>query len=295
MRQTEEEIKILGGLNPTPRDDRDFPLGKIVDLPHPDTLPKRFRLNPPFEVKDQKDSDFCTATMSTGISELQEDVELSPEWSFAVSKEMTRDVDAWGQNLRDALLAHVKVGAVAKTSVPFSLETKDVMFCRNIHNYPSYLKELAVRYRKQSLFKVVGPYDHFDNIRSAMYLFRDEKRAAGFGTLFPWRSNQKIMKEPPKNGGGHAMYTYGWDVIDGVQYLVVRNSYGKKAGDNGDHYFSRGVINEMVEMYSSYMLIDLDPETAKYYLENSIKLYDNWVVQFVKTFFALIKVISGFK
>src|SRR3990167_314925 len=126
---------IKQGLNQTPPDSRDFALVAIVRLPNLTDLPDRFMLEP-ISMKDQMDSDFCTAYASCLLSEMQEGVELSPEYSFALSKMLTGDPETWGQDIRAALKAHVKIGAIKQKDAPYSLKSKTVDFLRIFENWP---------------------------------------------------------------------------------------------------------------------------------------------------------------
>jgi len=250
-----ENINLIGGLVPLPKDKRDFRLSAIVELPDLKELPETFELEP-VSIKNQYGSDFCTAMATCGMSELQEGVELEPSWSFAVSKMITGDVSVWGQNMRDAMKSHVKYGAIEKEWSPYSLENKDYIFLRYISNWPVELFEKAKKHKKRTFFKVDGQYDDFDNIRATIWLFRDRKRAVGIGLDWGWSLRTKIIETLSQKKVGHMVYAIGWKKIKDMTYLVIQNSYGKGAGDNGKHYVSREVINKMVKKYGSYVFVD---------------------------------------
>jgi len=286
------EQKIIGGLRELPKDDRDLKLGAIYSLPKLEELPDNFIIGFP-KVKDQKDSDFCAAFASCSASELQEDdTELCPEWTFAVAKYLSgENPDTFGLDLRTAMKAHQKFGALEKKDSPFSLENKPQSFLRNINNWPDELYKKAIKHKKESFFYVTGPYDNYDNIRASMWKFRNEKRAVVFGVIFSWSLSQVFMDTYQNKGGGHALCNIGFT----PKCLYIQNSYGESAGEAGRHYFSREVINRFVDLYGAFMFIDMPKEDARYMIENGIKINDNWIIGLLKvvlTFFGLRKLFT---
>ena len=276
------------GLLPTPYDERDLTLGAITELPKLTELPSNFILDG-IEIKNQGKTDFCTQFAACGMSELQEGVSLSPEWCFAKTKELNGGVDSYGQDLRQALDTHRKIGAVEAKDVPYSVATKDKDFLRRIENYPRELAMGAIQHMKQSYLKVTGPYDAFDNIRATVWKYRAEKRGVAMGCIFGWDTDDVILDTVPTSGGGHAMYYAGWKTIKGEEYLVLVNSYGKNAGENGIHYVSRDVVNHFEAQYGAYMFSDLTPEQVRYMIENGITDRDNWIIQLYKSIITLLQ------
>lgn len=280
------------GLLPTPVDERDFKLGDITRLPDLSELPKNFLLKG-FRVKDQKDTDFCTQFMACGMSELQEGVELCPEWAFAVSKKISGDPEAYGADLRTALSVHTKYGAVESKECPYSVENRDSEFLRRIENYDDALFTKAITHFKKSYIKVTGQYDVFDNIRATLWKYRSEKRAVGSGVIFGWSTEDFLLDEIPYGGGGHAIYYAGWGVVDNVTYLVLVNSYGKKAGKGGTHYVSREVVNHFGSLFGAYMFLDMSPSEIKRMIKYGITDSDTLLIQFMKkTVFLLTQLLN---
>jgi hypothetical protein len=262
------QTKLLkGGLNLTPKDERDFLLGAIITLPKLSELPESFSFET-LNVKDQKDTDYCTAFASCLVSELQEEVELCPEWSFAASKEISGDADKFGQDIRVAMKTHQKVGAIEKKVSPYSLENKEDSFLRKIANWPKNLYNFALFHSKESYFKITGPYDHYDNIRASIWKFRDMKRGVVTGVVWSWNLSDVLLTGISENGSGHCIPIKGWNK-EGEE---VQNSYGLQAGKNGIHFISRETVNHFVEMYGAYMFVDISPEKAHYYLERGVKI-----------------------
>jgi len=260
--------QITAGLQPTKPDKRDFQLGKIIKWPDLSELPKSFEL-PALSVKNQGSTDFCSSYMSCGMSELQEQVELNPEYSFALSKSISGNPQVWGQNLRTAMKAHL-IGALEEREVPREIKNWDRNHIADIKNWPDFT-EKAKEHRKQSYFKVAGyPSDWTpsDALKATIWLFRGLKRACGIGVVWSWSISDKRMTVWNPQGVGHAMFVRGW-TEDG--FLIVQNSYGKGAGDNGHHYMSPVVIDKAVQKYGAYTFVDVDPSDMKK------KLWPWWV------------------
>lgn len=268
------------GLLETPLDERDFQLGAITQLPTLEELPNQFLIN--VKIKDQRGSDFCSAYMSCAMSEAQERLELEPSWSFAMSKVISGNVEAWGQNLRDALKAHVKFGALPWDVLDYNVHTQTPEFLRDIKNWPDVSDE-AYEYRKKSYFKVTGPYDHFDNARASLWKFKNAP--IGTGVIWSWDLETETLDTFKDQGYGHAVTIVGFD----GDYLILQNSYGSKAGIGGHHRITREVYNHYVDRFGAYMFVDIDPEDAQNKISAGVKLEDNWLIELWKKFINLFK------
>lgn len=269
----------IGGLQELPQDDRDLQLGSFWSLPQLEELPEEFSFEPLW-IGDQNaegEDDFCSAYATCGASSLQEDKPLYPAYSFALSKQLTGDPEAWGQNLRAAMKAHQKFGAVPTNVVTQGVRDIDPNGRRYIQNYPGQYEEFAEPYRKKSYWKIVGPYDAYDDLRAAIWKFHGERKAPVIGLVWSWPLARYELNTVG-DGFGHAMYIIGWNK-DG---LLAVNSAGKGAGKGGIHVVSRQVINEYVPRYGAYMFTDMPPEEAKKVVEAGIKETDNRLTDRVK-------------
>lgn len=243
------------GVKPNPKDRRDFKVGKSYELPDIASLPDEFKIEPLFGIKDQANSDFCSAFAACYMSEVQEEVELNPEWHFMVSKVLSGDPEEWGQWPRYAMKVSVKKGDIKDSISPYDVKEDDYNKIRYEKEWPD-LYDKAEKHKKQSYFEVDGPYDHFDNIRATIHKF---KSPVSFNLDFGYDLSEKFFDEP-KGGSGHMMTIVGWT----PDYAIALNQYGEDAGDEGYHYISREVINKNVEKYGGvYILIDRDPEEVK--------------------------------
>ncbi len=249
------------GLQPIIPDVRDFNLGASFPLPRLEDIPKHF-IVADLPIENQGSSDFCAAYSSCKASEAQEGVPLEPSYTFAYSKMLTRDKESWGQNLRDICRAHVKAGAIEKPAP--SVHTHSVDYLRDITNWTPEDRVNAEAHRKASFFAIKGQYDAFGNLQSSLWRFQSKNCLAIFGVQWTWNPTQIVMDEDGEsNLGGHALLAIGAIERDGKPYIVVQNSWGTGAGENGRHYFGREVINKYAAMYGMYMFVDIDETTIK--------------------------------
>lgn len=273
------EKKIKQGLKPKTKDERDLKLGAIFNLPKLSELPDHFVVGYP-TVKDQGDTDFCTAFATCAVSELQEGVELSPEWLFAVAKEIENDIDSWGLELRTAMKAHVKKGCIEQSQAEFTLKDKPADFLKRIENWSVGLLDKALYHKKESYFAVTGPYDDFDNIRASMFKFKTSKNGVVTGLNWSpvWSIEDKVLDTVSDIGFGHCMAVIGFTKKKGKEYLLILNSASKKAHDNGVALISREVINKFVPLYGAFMFVDIPREKAEYYRDKGIVASENFLI-----------------
>lgn len=279
------ETQVKRGLRPTLRDERDLKLGALYTLPDVATLPDEFLL--PTFIYNQRDTDFCSACAACQMSYAQEDVVLSPEYSFAKSKELSEDVNEWGQDLRTAFKVHQKYGALEQRLSPYDFDGNDSEFLRHIENWKIVEKkfnDVIEEHKKKSYFSVKGPYDHFDDIRAAMFKF---KSAVGSGVDFGWPLSQAVLDTIPYDGEGHAIAYVGW--TEGGKYLWMANSYGTEAGAHGLHKVSREVVNHYVAIYDAFMFVDIPKEDARYYIQTGTSPEWPWPKQMWHTIINIFK------
>jgi len=278
--------KVLGGLQPTQRDGRDFKLGNVTKFPSLKELPVFFDLGEKQLVNQI--GDFCTGAATCAASALQEGVPLSWKYSMALSKELTGDPNSWGQQIRPAMLTHIKMGAIELNESPYE-ENDTVSFLRNIKNWPNHLKILARKHMKKSVFFVNGPYDHYDNIRASLWKFRKEKRAVVSGVIWNWNISDEMLDEYKEKGTGHCILYRGFT----EKGLIMQNSYGRKAGHNGFHIVGREVVNRNFEHFDGAMFIDINKEEAKFLHENRLPLWMEPLVRLYNIIRSYIKDYAG--
>jgi len=234
--------------------------GAVRELPQED-----FMVAESIEIKDQMDSDMCTAFAATAVSEDQEGVKLAPEWFFAKVKQVIGDYTGYGADPRSACDAAVRFGFLESSYTEHSLTTDSRDSLANWSNWDFGFDIRAIKHRKKSYFKIDGGGDLFDSIRGFLWENKDRKQSVFTGTY--WQPEWTFVKDgiaskdsanEPVNA--HAFKVAGQKIIEGVPHLVIINSYGYGIGDQGRFYFPREVVNRFL---FAYAFMDLPSEAGK--------------------------------
>lgn len=290
-------------LHPLPEDARDFKLG-AVQKPVPLTdIPDEFYDAEIIAIKDQGQLDFCAGYAGAAVSEDQEAVELDPHYPFMAAKRRIggNAWTSWGLNLRDLCEAAIRDGFIEATAFPFVNDDRagDRDFLANPENWPKDVDLLAEEHKKGSYWNAGdGPYDTFDNIRSAIWGNRFEHRSVLTGALFrpEWGAAQGgvIPKTYGPTGEGHAFKIFGWKTIDGEPYLVIQNSWGRNYGDDGLFYMPREVANKELT-FGNYTFKDISVEDAKVIIDTGITPADALFAKAMKVLWYWIKSVLHLK
>lgn len=279
---------IKPGLQKLTEDKRDLSLGGIFGTPKLTGVPDvDFAVATPLVMKDQGDLDFCTGYAVTEVSEDQETVELSPAFQYAASAKIRGDWRSWGMDLRIAFQSAVETGSLEQSRVPTSFLTQTRDFLANWDNWPAESWELAEAHKKESFFKVDFHYDIFDNIRAAMWKFKQDKRTIGVGA--EWRQSWILSPggvipddyDQSQEGMGHAFKIFGQKVIDGELHLCAQLSNGP-IGDHGIYYFKRATVNREFKDFGQFMFQDMPKDQAFFYQKNGIQVDDSPLKKAVK-------------
>ena len=265
------------GLNSTPYSEKDAPfaLGVVMDQIDIATVPKEnWDYTGLTIIENQQNSDMCGGHAGGAAVEHFDDVPMCKVFQFATSKWAEGgDIMNYGTNLRAIGEGMRKIGSLPKADCPhckLTVDTDDYFGdkWRNINSWPKESLDIAKQYKiKSYLWVDKGRYDTFDNIRSALWKWRDKKQSIITGV--GWRGNWTgapagvIPQEKRDVVGGHAVLIQNkQEIIDGREREVVQNSYGQGIGDDGRFKFDRGVINRDFT-YGAIMPIDLDPEVIR--------------------------------
>lgn len=282
-------INNNGGLHPLTKDDRDLKLGAIFKQIKIEEVPNyNFRVADPIRIKDQGDTDYCSAYAVTEVSEDQEGIELLPEYQFFKTKQLMGDTE-WGADLRVACKIPVKFG-----SLPLKgYEDKQGLSREEILDpatWPTMCDFVASGYKKETFLSVTGRYDLFDNIRTALWQFKDEKRSVVVGAEWvpQWTDTEGgIIKTEQHFGGfGHAFKFFGQAIIEGTPYLMALLSNGESIGDHGVFYFPRTVVNRDVAPYGAFMFKDIPRDRAQLYQDYGIQVGEPLWSKIIKMIYA---------
>lgn len=260
-------IHNINALLPKKEDARDFSVAGVfgqIDISEVPTIP--FLVNPAITILDQGETDYCSAYAASAVSEDQEDTVFVPEYTFCKTKHLMGDLESWGADLRNTCKALCTYGSIPRGPMIEVPKTREQVL--DPKSWESY-EYLAQKYRKQTYFTIDGRYDLFDNIRTAMWQNRAEKRSILTGCMWnqTWvdAPDGIIPKEPIAGGFGHAFKICGWDKIGDEVYLIAQLSGGTGVGDDGLYYMPREVVNRELAPYGAYMFKDMARETAEYY------------------------------
>lgn len=255
---------IKGGLLPLPQDERDFSSQKVLFGAIVPKLPSEDFEIKTGEVKNQFDSDLCSAFSVCLASEAQEGIKLSPEWQFSKTKFLSGNWQEWGADLRLACKSAVKFGSLPISLSPFRLEMgRD--YIANWENWPADLSESAIAQKKKTFFAVDGVFDTFDNIRASLWKGKSKKQIVITGALWrqEWTDSTIIPEIYGEDGFGHAFCFIGQKTINGIIHLIAQLSNGEQIGDKGRFYFPREVVNKEC-VYGNFIFVDMDKQTAKF-------------------------------
>lgn len=262
---------------PTPVDERDFKLGAVVGHARPVDLPDEYTVGEPLVIKDQGEgTDMCTAYALTAVSEDQEGVVLDPFYTFGATKFITGDKAGWGADLRSAAKSAVKgdgpygfleVKDVSRVTSPATMEDRNAAADFSLITSAEEIE--ARKHAKQSFFSVDGPYDLFDNMRSAMWQTRAEKRSIFTGCNWrpSWtRGDGYIWDAPAGQTFGHALKAFGWFTgngdAEGKEFMKLQLSNGKGIGIGGVFYIERQALNQAFS-FGAFMFLDMPREDAE--------------------------------
>lgn len=215
--------------------------GSVANLPKSLNRPK-------IRPQDQKGTLRCTGYGSAHNGEFIEGRKMHPDWHAAkIGQIQGRSVDINGADPNACMKSMRDYGFLPYEFGIHSLE-KDGVEGSGWDKWPSGLDGNAID-RIPGFVRVDGPFDHFDNIRNALYQAYDPKVKRGacvdaFGRWFgEWTYAHVIPKQYSSFAGYHRYLFVDW-LVDGTnEYLVACNSYGTEIGIGGYHYFPREVVN----------------------------------------------------
>lgn len=263
---TIENNLMGGGLIPPKKEDKKFSFGAILGYPPISELPESFLLEP-LRILNQYSSDMCVAFSIVGAREHQEKKELSPEYLFKNIKKLQGDWRSWGADPKTGAKALME-GLIDKPENPFPLENFDRDWIANWGNWTQNIDALADVKTENYFWIGETSGNMFDNIRQAIWKFRDEKRAVVVGAI--WKNEWtyaplgKIPSKYNSDGFGHAFLVVGWTKDE----LILQLSNGTGIGDKGLFYMSKEVVNK--ETLFALMFKDIE-ESKESILERSEK------------------------
>ncbi len=191
----------------------------------------------------------CSACTSTEIREsMKPGVLYDPDKQWTAIKLLYGDPNAQGVDIETAMATGVKTGF-------FRVATDQASDKASAYFWVTPTK---------SFFNQNG-LDTFDAIRQAIN-FRQAPLSGGL----TWYAGWDGLPNGVVNGfygpalGGHDVKIAGFDTINGIESIVIQNSHGQNAGDNGLFYFNREMTNKCFVGYGiAYWSDDQNPDIKR--------------------------------
>lgn len=288
--------QLKDGLQELPHDERDFSRVAVFGAIAPKDLPTGdFLVSMALNVRDQGESDECTAFATVAASEDQEAVILDPHFTFYATKILLlSDPESWGADLRSACRSHVKHGALEEEYAPFAANVQREMVL-DPDNWTEDHRALAYEHRKNSFFDVLkgSPYDTFDTVRGALWQNRSKMQSIVTGAR--WRPSWTdapggVIEDRDYSGEGgtaHAFVLKGQRIFNGVPHLVAQLSNGDEIGDKGIFYMPRGVANKEL-VFGCFSFEDMPRSVAENHLYFGTQVDDSRICRWWKIFSRII-------
>lgn len=258
-----EKQIIGGGLVPNIPElvNRDFSYKKTFGAFTETKLPDDFTVDKQVWIKDQGSDDSCVGQAIAAVSETQEEVELSPWYTWSKTRQiMNASLQVFGADPRSACKAAIKYGFLQK-NVDTIINRNEAA---NWKNYTANEDNLAKLHRKGSFFKIDGGKDLFESIIFCLDRHKVDKMTAFVGTYWQpewtYSAGGIIGNQWGNTALPHAFKASGLKYINGNPYLVCQLSNGENIGDKGIFYFPREQVNRFLFAYAFY---DLDPNIVK--------------------------------
>lgn len=232
----------------SPPDERDHAF-TVYGSSAPRQYPVSFTVPHTSVLYDQDGTEMCVAFSIAQVREVQEEKEsgvrphLSPLWVYG--NRSPEDYQGEGMCIRQALQTLTHEGLPLWDDLP------------GIGTYPEaaaavarvkpLLEDRCLAYRAVRYMRLQSA----DEIKSTLMDFGPVVVCIAVIPVFETAGDGRVPLLPSLDGvpvsGYHAMMVVGWDVLDGIEYLVVENTWGEAWGDHGRGYIpvSSPVIMEM--------------------------------------------------
>ncbi len=264
-----------GGSKKDKRDIRDY---RISGIGAPVELPESYRLNDPFPIKDQNGFGSCTGQATAGHKQLQEGVEISARFAYAMTKKYEGNKE-WGAYTRNQFVVLKETGSVPEGAWPEKHDiTEDLYMSWEI--IPPYIVEDAALHKSSKYWRVEP---NFESIKQAIYQY---KQAVVISV--PWYESYRRPKDGylllDKALGwkyGHAILVVGWQKWN----LVVKNSWGEQWGLNGMCYF-----HFSLPIWDAWTSLDMPEKLpveirygqARNYPMEKVTAFNPWLIRKIK-------------
>lgn len=282
----------------TPRLSQKF--GSVSSLTLPASLGRTL-----MDVPNQEGTDFCTAYGEAVSSGYKYSIPISPEYQTGMESKYLGKPILFGADATSSMDASLVFDSLPSSYFPLSLQDAYSKYGRDIYaygpngeqsiqkaggasyiadpgSYDASLTKKALPYTPGIPYKVDGPYDAFDNIRSALYQawHTDKSVVKAFGywyESFNIQANDPAQKgrvDNPMGASPVSLHRYNFiDWVtdpDGTIWLVAALTQGTDFGDRGHLYMKRDCVNFLFSNIASQGLGLYISKPASYNLDTTI-------------------------
>jgi hypothetical protein len=231
---------------------------------------------------DQEWTSRCTAYASAADQGLIDGIAYSPDAQAAFIGQMQgKTIDqTGGSDPNTVMKVRCKVGHLPKSDAIYTLAIHGPSMSQDWHLLYEFQYTSAKEHLDAGYVKICAGngLDTFDSIRQALYRACDTEKKTGacvqaFGYWYPeWNDCTIIPNVYGKSVGGHCYLFTDFCTMGGVEYLVLRNSYGLRIGTGGYQYMTREVANkEFAKAYTTLkMVVPMTPEQIARLKEESV-------------------------
>ncbi len=254
--------KTKTGLKPLSEDNRDLGFNIFFLGYKPKHIKKELKND---NVKKQS-YNTCGWAASAGSKEIDEKTKLSTRFLVIMGKikgYISRDGFS---NLRDNEKVLKEFGiAEERFLTENSVNWKDYS---NFEYLTEEMKKNALAHKTKTywrIYKTNEIYKAIDDgrtVKIGVDWYTRLNMSRGF--KYPW-----IYKIIGWFVGGHAMYIRGYNLqYKGQKVFIVRNSFGKKYGDNGDLYILEKDLQKQINKYGAFVNLDMEIDIAKWLINH---------------------------
>ena len=251
--------KIPLGAIPSPPDERDFPITKLV--PRAVSFPEEFILHYNHEIKNQGTVNSCVAHSLAYCREIVEEQQLNEykkmSVGFIYGNRSDTDYQGEGWHPREALNHLLKEGACEYDLFPYNeeypgirekvLANKDALLKNALpHRITAYARLYTLDDIRTTLIQLKSPVTFIMKICPSFY------QISPYNPAFTPPSGSEALY------GLHEMTITGWKKRNGQDVLVVLNSWGEEWGAKGFFYVPFSVFDAQ-----SYYFVEIWSITDK--------------------------------
>lgn len=276
----------LNGVQPCIPDHRDYSC-RTFGIPSKIVFQEQYSCEAGFRFPDQMREGLpqgCTGYTSSELCQDEDLIQYQPRYTYDKTLFMENSTEGQPCNVRDSLKTTIMWGVLPNTT---SLNSAAI-------NFTDSTDSEAAKHKRAAFYVIElnAGMDWFDTMRNMLWAGRVGRRSISIVT--PWYSewtntnvnSTGIVSVPASWAweGSHNWKISGWKTINGVPYLVAKTWQGSLYGDRGVAYFSREIMNKVMEQYGSCGFMLFEKVSAA-----DVKLIELTWVDWVKSHIRLIQ------